>query len=76
MDAIVEPEKTVRGLGRPTQSGQEEWIMLRNITVIGGGGTGYAATAYLTRKGFRVTLCDNERFTREMEDIREQGGLT
>ena len=49
--------------------------MLRNITVIGGGGTGYAATAYLTRKGFRVTLCDNERFTREMEDIREQGGL-
>ena len=49
--------------------------MIRNITVIGGGGTGYAATAYLTMKGFEVTICDNERFTREIEDIHEQGGL-
>ena len=49
--------------------------MIRNITVIGGGSTGYAATAYLTSRGFQVTLCDNERFRREMEDIHEMGGL-
>ena len=36
--------------------------MVKNITVIGAGSTGHASSAYLTGKGFDVTLCDNERF--------------
>lgn len=36
--------------------------MIKNITVIGGGSTGHAAAAYLTEKGFQVTICDNHKF--------------
>lgn len=49
--------------------------MIQNITVIGGGSTGYAATAFFAAKGFQVTLCDNENFTGVLEDIKEVGGI-
>ena len=49
--------------------------MIQNITVIGGGSTGYAATAFFTAKGFSVTLYDNEKFSDVLGDIGEAGGL-
>lgn len=49
--------------------------MIRNITVIGGGSTGYAATAFFTAKGFSVTLYDNDKFSDVLENVREAGGL-
>lgn len=49
--------------------------MIRNITVIGGGSTGFAATAWLTARGFSVTLCDNESFDPVLRDVDENGGI-
>ena len=49
--------------------------MVKNITVIGAGSTGHAASAYLTEKGFDVTLCDNERFKEELDAIKKFGGV-
>lgn len=49
--------------------------MIRNITVIGGGSTGYAAAAFFTAKGFSVTLCDDERFAPILEDVKNAGGI-
>lgn len=49
--------------------------MIKNIAVIGGGSTGHAASAFLTGKGFSITLCDHEGFKKEFEDIREAGGI-
>ena len=48
---------------------------IRNITVIGGGSTGYAAAAYFTSKGFDVCLCDNEHFSQVLEDVKAAGGI-
>lgn len=49
--------------------------MIQNITVIGGGSTGYAAAAYFTAKGFSVALCDHEGFSGVLEDVRQTGGI-
>lgn len=49
--------------------------MIKHITVIGGGSTGYAATAFFTAKGFAVTLCDHEGFAGILQDVREAGGI-
>lgn len=49
--------------------------MVKNITVIGGGSTGHAATAYLTGKGFSVTICDTEKFDTELKEIEENKGI-
>lgn len=49
--------------------------MIRNITVIGGGSTGYAATAFFAAKGFQVTLCDNASFADILEPVRRAGGI-
>lgn len=49
--------------------------MINNITVIGGGSTGHAASAFLTGKGFAVTLCDHEGFKKEINDVKENGGI-
>mgnify|MGYP000018323848 FL=1 len=49
--------------------------MIQNITVIGGGSTGYAATAFLTSKGFCVTLYDHEGFSSILNDVRQAGGI-
>ncbi|WP_059068238.1 NAD/NADP-dependent octopine/nopaline dehydrogenase family protein [Mediterraneibacter massiliensis] len=49
--------------------------MIKYITVVGGGSTGHAAAAYLTGKGFAVTLCDNENFKEELEAVETEGGV-
>jgi len=49
--------------------------MIKKITVIGGGSTGLAATAWLTAKGFEVTLCDNERFSPILDEIVKNEGI-
>lgn len=49
--------------------------MIKDITVIGGGSTGHAAAAHLTGKGFAVTLCDNENFKKELDEVKESGGI-
>ncbi len=49
--------------------------MIKQITVIGGGSTGHAASAFLTAKGFEVTLCDHEGFERELRQVEEAGGI-
>lgn len=49
--------------------------MIRKITVIGGGSTGHAAAALLTKKGFEVTLCDKEEFAGELHAVELNGGI-
>lgn len=49
--------------------------MIRNITVVGGGSTGFATTAWLTARGFSVTLCDNESFAPVLGEVEENGGI-
>lgn len=49
--------------------------MIRTITVIGGGSTGYAAAAFLSARGCSVTLYDQERFAPVLEDVRQAGGI-
>ena len=49
--------------------------MIQNITIIGGGSTGFAATAWLTAKGFKVTLCDNESFLPILDEIEKNNGI-
>lgn len=48
---------------------------MKQITVIGGGSTGHAAAAWLSGKGFLVTLCDHEGFREELDAIKEAGGI-
>lgn len=48
---------------------------MKKITVIGGGSTGHAASAYLTSKGFEVTLCDHEGFAENLNAVKEYGGI-
>lgn len=54
---------------------KEDCFMIRNITVIGAGSTGYAATAFFAAKGFQVTLCDNADFADVLEPVRRTGGI-
>lgn len=49
--------------------------MIQNITVIGGGSTGHAVSAYLTGKGFQVTLCDHEGFQEELKAVEDSDGI-
>lgn len=49
--------------------------MIQHITVFGGGSTGYAATAFLSSKGFSVTLCDHEGFAPVLNEVRQAGGI-
>ena len=49
--------------------------MISNITVVGGGSTGFAVTAWLTAKGFSVTLYDNEDFKPALSQVEKNGGI-
>ncbi len=49
--------------------------MTKRITIIGGGSTGHAAAAFLTKNGFEVVLCDHEGFSRELGEIEEADGI-
>ena len=46
-----------------------------DVVIIGCGSTGKATSAWFTLQGMSVALCDTERFTPDMEDIRRQGGI-
>lgn len=50
--------------------------MIQRITVIGAGATGHSAAAFLTLRGYSVTLYDDERFASRFDDIRRLGGIT
>lgn len=49
--------------------------LIEKITVSGGGATGHAAAAIYADKGFRVTLCDGERFAGRFKQIEANGGI-
>lgn len=50
--------------------------MIKNITVIGAGATGHAVAAIMSKRGFQVTLHDNENFKNELEAVKEIGFIT
>ncbi len=47
--------------------------MIQNITVIGAGSTGHAVAAIMSQRGFSVTLHDDERFSKELDAVKEMG---
>lgn len=47
--------------------------MIQNITVIGAGSTGHAVAAIMSKRGFTVTLHDDERFSNELDAVKEIG---
>lgn len=47
--------------------------MIQNITVIGAGSTGHAVAAIMSKRGFNVTLHDDERFSAELNAVKEMG---
>lgn len=49
--------------------------MIQRITVVGAGATGHAAAAFLSQRGFQVTLYDNERYADVLKDVEELGGI-
>ncbi len=49
--------------------------MIQKITVIGGGSTGHAASAYFTGKGFQVTLCDHDGFAEALKAVEDCDGI-
>ena len=49
--------------------------MSAKLTIIGAGSTGFAAAAYFTLRGHKVTLFDCERFQPVLEDINRQNGI-
>ena len=49
--------------------------MQEKLTVIGCGSTGMATAAWLTKRGFSVTLCDTESQSEDFEIIKKQNGI-
>lgn len=49
--------------------------MDKKIAVLGCGATGCVTAAWLTKRGFEVTLCDLENHSSDFKEIREQGGI-
>lgn len=49
--------------------------MGEKLTIIGAGGTGFAAAAYFTLSGHEVTLCDTPRFQEDLDSISRRGGI-
>lgn len=47
--------------------------MIERITIIGAGSTGHAVAGVMSMRGFQVTLCDNERFSKELDAVKELG---
>lgn len=47
--------------------------MIERITVIGAGSTGHAVAGVMAMRGFKVTLCDNESFSKELNAVKELG---
>ncbi|WP_418765591.1 NAD/NADP octopine/nopaline dehydrogenase family protein [Mailhella sp.] len=49
--------------------------MKTDVVIIGCGSTGKTTAAWFTLRGVSVTLCDTERFSPDMDDIRHRGGI-
>lgn len=47
--------------------------MIQKITVIGAGSTGHAVAGVMSMRGFQVTFHDDERFSKELEAVKELG---
>ena len=47
--------------------------MIERITIIGAGSTGHAVAGIMSMRGFQITLCDNERFSKELDAVKELG---
>lgn len=47
--------------------------MIQNITVIGAGSTGHAVAGVMSMRGFQVTFHDDERFSKELDAVKELG---
>ena len=47
--------------------------MIKNITVIGAGSTGHAVAAVMSMRGFQVTFHDDQRFSKELDAVKELG---
>lgn len=47
--------------------------MIERITVIGAGSTGHAVAAIMSMRGFKVTLFDDERFSPQLDAVKEKG---
>ena len=47
--------------------------MIERITVIGAGSTGHAVTGVMSMRGFKVTLHDDERFSEQLNAVKELG---
>ncbi len=46
---------------------------MRDLTILGGGNTAFAAAANLSLRGFRVTLCEHPSFAWTLDPIRDSG---
>ncbi len=46
---------------------------MRDLTILGGGNTAFAAAANLSLRGFRVTLCEHPSFSWTLDPISETG---
>lgn len=49
--------------------------MVERITVIGGGSTGHMVAAVMSMRGFKVTLTDTEAYAKELNAVKELGGI-
>ena len=47
--------------------------MIQRITVIGAGSTGHAVAGIMSMRGFQVTLHDDERFSAQLDAVKELG---
>lgn len=47
--------------------------MIERITIIGAGSTGHAVAGIMSMRGFQVTLCDDARFSKELDAVKELG---
>lgn len=47
--------------------------MIERITIIGAGSTGHAVAGVMSMRGFQVTLCDDTRFSKELDAVKEMG---
>ncbi len=46
---------------------------MRDLTILGGGNTAFAAAANLSLRGFRITLCEHPSFSWTLDPIRDSG---
>lgn len=48
---------------------------MRNLTILGGGNTAFAAAANLSLRGFQVTICEHPDFAYTLDPVRNGSGI-